>query len=127
MKLLIDTSILIDYLRGGKEGTQFFDQIENQDVEFLIPTIIIFELFSGKSTEDSVIVKKITDFISSFKRIELTEEIAIRAGQLYRQTRKSLSPQDYIIAASALELNATVVTLNKKYFGQVINLKLYPL
>lgn len=126
MKLLIDASILIDYLRGGIVGTQFFDQIVNQNVEFLIPTIIIFELFSGKSTKNPLIAKKIADFIASFKRIELTEEIALRAGKLYRQTGKALGPQDYIIAASALELNATVVTLNKKHFEQIINLKLYP-
>jgi predicted nucleic acid-binding protein len=127
MKLITDTSILIDFLRGGEAGTNFFNQIKKQEFELLIPTIIIFELFSGKSAENPTVLKKITNFLASFKRIELTEAIAIRAGQLYRQTGRTLGPQDYIIAASALEINATVVTLNTKHFGQIPNLNIYPL
>ena len=125
MKLVIDTSVLIDYLRGTSFGKQLFDEVEKQDSELFIPTIVIFELFSGASSKNLLVKTKIINFIQHFKRIELTETIAISAGELYRQTGKQIGPQDYIIAASALEIGATVLTLNKKHFEQIPGLAIY--
>jgi predicted nucleic acid-binding protein len=126
MKLVIDTSILIDYLRGGTKWEDLLGKLQKND-EIYLPTIVIFELFSGGSTSDPKIAKKLNDFIKFFQRIELTEKIAKCAGELFRDVSKKLDAPDYIIAASALELNATVVTLNKKHFEQITNLNLYPL
>lgn len=125
IKLVVDSSILIDYLRGGRIGKQLFDEIEKQNSELFIPTIVLFELFSGTSSENLLVKTKIINFLQIFKRIELTEEIAMRAGQLYRQIGKHIGPQDYIIAASALDLGATVVTLNTKHFEQIPGLSIY--
>lgn len=127
MKLVIDSSVLIDYLRGGTTADQLFNRIEKQNAELFIPTIVIFELFSGQSSENPLTRNKIINLIRDFHRIEFTEELAIHAGELYRKLGKHISPQDYIIAASALELNAQVVTLNKKHFEQIPHLALYPL
>src|SRR5438128_9349437 len=118
MKLVIDTSILIDYLRGGIKWEELLIKVE-KDAEVYLPTIVIFELFSGKSTSNPKIAKEINDFIKFFQKVELTEKIAKRAGELFRDVSKNLGAPDYIIAASALELNATVVTLNKKHFEQI--------
>lgn len=127
MRVIIDSSVFIDSLRGGKAGNVIFNNIEKLDAEIFIPTIVIFELFSGKSSKNSLIRAKITNLIRNFERVELTEEIAIRAGELYRQFGKHIGVSDYIIAASALEMNATVVTLNRKHFEKITNLNLYPL
>ncbi len=126
MRLIIDTSILIDYLRGGIKWEELLSEFE-KDAEIYLPTIVIFELFSGKSTADPKVAKKINNFIRFFQKVELTERIAKRAGELFRDINKNLGAPDYIVAASALELNATVVTLNKKHFEQIINLNIYPL
>ena len=127
MKLIIDSSILIDNLRGGTVWDMILEDIEGKDAELIIPTIVIFELFSGKSTLQQDIKIKINSLLKIFHKIELTEAIAIKAGELARDVGKHIDPEDYIIAASALELNATVVTLNKKHFEQITNLSLYPL
>jgi len=126
MKLVIDTSILIDYLRGGTLWEKLIRSLE-KDTEIYLPTIVVFELFSGKSTSNPKIAKEINNFLSYFQRVELTEDIAKRAGKLFRDVNKNLGAPDYIIAASALELNATVVTLNTKHFEQITNLNIYPL
>lgn len=126
MKLVLDTSIIIDYLRDGKKGVEFFDK-ERVISEFYLPTIVIFELFSGKSTQNFTALEIVNDFIKFFQRIELTESIAEQAGKIYRDVSTSLQVPDYIIAASALEVNATVVTLNKKHFEQIPNISIYPL
>lgn len=128
MKIVVDTSILIDYLRGGTKGVQFIEQIEeNADSELFLPTIVVFELFSGQSTKNSIVVTKILNLLKFFQRIELTEEIARQAGQIFRDTKKNLQVPDCIIAASASEVNAQVVTLNQKHFAQIPYINIYPL
>jgi len=124
MKLVLDTSIIIDYLRNGKTGVNFFGTVE-QSVEFYIPTIVIFELFSGQSTKNLNKLKIILDFIEFFVRIELNEAIARRSGELSRDLKTTLQIPDYIIAASAMEVGAQVVTLNKKHFEKIPGVNLY--
>lgn len=127
MKFVIDTSILIDHLRGGKTWKNFLVEIKGEDISLSIPTIVIFELFSGKSTQNSYIVNKIAKLLKNFQQIELDERIAKRAGMIYRDISKTLQVPDYLVAASALEVGATVLTLNRKHFQEIPNLSLYPL
>lgn len=128
MKLLVDTSILIDYLRGGLKGQEFIEDIEdNSEIELFIPTIVVFELFSGKSTQNPRVIATITDLLRFFQRVDLDEKIAKIAGQLYRDSKIKLQVPDYIIAASALQTNAMVATLNKKHFEQIPSINVYPL
>ena len=126
MKIVVDTSILIDYLRGGTKWEHLLSEVE-KDIEIYLPTIVVFELFSGKSSHKPQASRDIVDFIKYFQRIELTEEIAKKAGELYRDVSKTLQVPDYIVAASALDIGGTVVTLNKKHFAQIPHLSLYPL
>jgi predicted nucleic acid-binding protein len=126
MKLVIDTSILIDYLRNGSKGEEFFEN-KTVDQQFFLPTIVLFELFSGESTQNQDTVGKIRKFIRYFPRIELTESIAKKAGEIYRDIDKHLDVPDYIIAASAFEIHAQVVTLNQKHFQKIPGLNLYAL
>lgn len=126
MKLVLDTSIIIDYLRGDNYWGRLLVEVE-RDTVFYLPTIVIYELFSGKGTQRVEVVEAINNFLKYFNRIELTEKIAKNAGRLYRDSRGYASAGDYIIAASALEIGGTVVTLNRKHFGQIPNLTLYSL
>lgn len=124
MKVVVDTSILIDYLRDGTKWETFVKNV-GEDVELFLPTIVIFELFTGNSTKSMAKKTELVDFLKQFSRINLDEQIAKRAGGLLRDLKTTLQVPDYIIAASALEIGATVVTLNQKHFQQIPQLKLY--
>ncbi len=124
MKLLVDTSVLIDHLRGGKTWKKVVVE-SGEDLKLFVPTIVIFELFSGQSTRDSSIVVKIYQLLANFQRIELDENIAKIAGELFRDLKKHIQISDYIIAATALSTNATVLTLNRKHFEQIPGLAIY--
>lgn len=126
MKVVIDTSILIDSLRGGTKWQKFLKSL-SQEVELYIPTIVIFELFSGHSTKNVKVRQKVEDMLIYLRRIDLTEKIAIHAGELYRDISHTFQVPDYIIAASALEIGGKVVTLNRKHFQNIPGLSLYPL
>ncbi len=126
MKLVIDTSVLIDHLRGGNTWKKVIAE-SGEDLKLFIPTIVIFELFSGQSTQDSSIVVKIYQLLHNFQKVELDENIAKIAGELLRDAKHRIQVPDYIIAASALSINAAVLTLNNKHFEQIPHLALYPL
>lgn len=124
MKLVVDTSILIDYLRGGRKWEDFLLSAP-REAELFLPTIVIFELFSGQSSRNLAAVNQINDILKELQIIELDSYVAIKAGELYRDVRKQISVQDYIIAASSLEIGAKVVTLNRKDFEIIPGLAVY--
>ncbi len=124
MNLVVDSSILIDHLRGGSAWKRVLSQGE-EDLRLFVPTIVIFELFAGQSSRDPAIVFRIRQLIHNFQRIELDEKIAKIAGELFRDFGKHIQIQDYIIAASALSINAQVVTLNRKHFEKIPGITLY--
>lgn len=126
MNLVIDTSVLIDHLRGGNAWKKVIAESE-KDLRLFVPTIVIFELFSGQSTHDTSIVIKIYQLLHNFQQIELDENIAKIAGGLFRDAKHRIQVSDYIIAASALSINAAILTLNQKHFEQIPNINLYPL
>lgn len=126
MRIIVDSSIFIDHLRGGRKWNDFLHDAPT-DAELFLPTIVMFELFSGQSSKDEAARKDILELLQKLTHIELTEAIAIKAGELYRQFGKIIGVSDYIIGATALELNASLLTLNKKHFQLISNLVLYPI
>ncbi|MBI4078889.1 MAG: type II toxin-antitoxin system VapC family toxin [Candidatus Levybacteria bacterium] len=128
MKIVVDSSIIIDYLRGGKKWDDFISSAETeQDSQLLLPTIVIFELYSGTSTKSIRRLREMLYFISQFERIDLSERIARLAGKLSRDVKQRMQAPDYIIAASALAIGGTVVTLNRKHFELIPGISLYSL
>lgn len=125
MKLVFDTSILIDALRLKKNARDVLAKVEETDDEFYLPSIVGFELYSGESSKKPEQIKKIKEFLSFFEIIELNWDIAKKAGEIYRDNISTLQVPDYVVAATALEINAQVVTLNKKHFSKIPNLLIY--
>jgi predicted nucleic acid-binding protein len=124
MNLVVDTSILIDHLRGGNTWKKIVAE-NGENLKLFVPTIVIFELFSGQSTRDPSMIVKIYQLLDNFQRVQLDENIAKIAGELFRDLKKHIQISDYIIAATALSTNTTVLTLNRKHFEQIPGLAIY--
>ena len=124
MKIVIDTSMIIDNLRNGSSWRVFIESLES-DVELFVPTIVFFEIYSGVSTRNAQMVKKIQKIFSHFQSIQITETIARHAGELFRDVSHDLGAPDYIVAATALEIGATIATLNHKHFQKIPGVRVY--
>lgn len=112
-KLLVDSDVFIDYLRGYKKAISF---IEGHLLAIKISVITIAELHAGSKNkqEDRIL----DDFLSLFEVILLNAEIAKLGGQIKNTYGKSHGTglADALIAATASQEKASLVTLNKKHY-----------
>lgn len=122
MKVVIDSSIIIDFTRAGLGVLEFLVELKKADkVEILIPTIVVAELWAGQDIAEDDLEKLLSGFI----QVELTEKIAKKTGEILRG--KLASGFDAIIAATALECGAQLATRNTKHFVGIKNLKIFGL
>src|SRR5260370_32824524 len=97
-RLLLDTDILIDYLRGRAEAIGY---LEDRTERLIISAITVAELHAGVREGDER--AKLAQFLSAFEVIPVDEQVAARGGLLRRDYAKSHSTglADALIAATA--------------------------
>ena len=123
-KIVVDTDILIDYLRTGKGLLPTLLKLQMQGkVEIYLSSMSVFELFAGKSSRETSL--KLLELIAFFKIIPVTLEIAKLAGELKRDNNLSIAVADLIIGVCALYIRAKIATRNLQHFQGIPKLKFY--
>jgi len=116
MKVLVDTNICIDHLRGFYPATEYLLKLNN--MERWISVITVMELFAAPNITAEQ-KNKITALINGFNGIiDINKDIAEGAGSLIGEYRKShtINPIDALIAESAIFMDAVLATQSKKHF-----------
>lgn len=118
-KIVLDTNILIEILKGNPGIVTKVQSFEN---ELCISAITVMELFYGAINKAEV--KKLENFILLFTVIHTNENISRKAINLVKQYAKShtLDIPDSIIASTALTLECELFTYNTKDFKYIDNL-----
>lgn len=125
MNIVVDSSVIIDYIRAGIGYLPgLLDSAESGEIKLLVPTIVVLELWSGKSMNLVKNRQRVDLILAAAERINLTETIAKQAGILLREEQVS-GGFDAVIAASALESEAYLATGNRRHFSRVRGLKLF--
>src|SRR3989344_3189507 len=124
MKIVIDTSVYIDYLRSGKGLYSSLVQKGIRGNILYTPSIVALELLAGKSAGTDKGKQIIKSVLKPTKFIDLTKQLAELAGGLIRDDLVE-ETEDSIIAASALYLNAELATQNTKHFSKIKGLKFF--
>ena len=112
-RLLLDTDVLVDYLRGRDEAAAY---LEARAEPLLISAITVAELHGGVREGDEK--TRLAQFLGAFEIIPLDAEIA-RQGGLYRRdygASHGVGLADALIAATAALHQAQLVTLNARHF-----------
>lgn len=123
MKIIIDTSVIIDYLRT-KNLQSLFIRIEKTH-EIVLSLITVAELYSGRSVQMEGEDKETLDGIVGGAEIIIPDLTAVKnVGRLRSEYQLSLG--DAFVAALALDLNVPLATLDARDFKQIDGLKLWP-
>ena len=126
-KIIVDTSILIDYVNGYASWVENIIVAEKKTTQLVLPTIVIAEYFTSTVLEDEKEVKITNETFSLFGRQDLNEDIAKILGAILR--RKSYTPgtglADLIIAATAIFFDVPLATRNRKDFAKIPNLRFF--
>ncbi len=116
--MLVDTDILIDYLRGHPDAVSCLEK--NVD-DIFISAVSVAELYQG--VREGSERTKLSRMISALVVLPLTEEIAETAGLYRRDYRVSTGCglADCMIAATASEHHLPLATLNGRHFKMLSN------
>ena len=112
---LFDTDVLIEYLRGNPEAWGLVSEAV-RDKAAVCSTLTRFELLAGMRSDERSAVRQLLGLLTD---VEVTSEIANRAGEWARSLRRSnpgASAVDYLIAATADVLGADLQTRNTRHF-----------
>jgi predicted nucleic acid-binding protein len=111
--LLVDTDVLIDFLRGNEEAIEY---VRTNSNNIILSSITVSEIYAGvrgnKELDD------LDEFISLFSVFQVTSEIA-KAGGLYKRDyykSHGVGLADAIIAATAKIQNTRLITFNINHF-----------
>lgn len=120
--MLLDTDILVDYLRLLPEAVNFVDGLSKK--ERTISVLTHLELLQGCSTK--LKSQTIDHFAKQFTVIALNDRISQNAVKLFREHKwhSHMSIPDVLIAATALDSGQTLVTRNVKDYRMISGLKL---
>jgi len=113
---LLDTTVIIDCLRGRKEAVDFLTKIASDGSIVGCCAINIAEVYAGMRENEKQATKK---FLDSLEYYEITRDLAELAGGYKREYTEqgiTLSLSDVMIAAVAISNNLTLVTGNLRHY-----------
>ena len=128
-KYLIDSDILIYFLKGKKEVVERLSQIpiDNLYISRINYTELIYGAYnSSKITQN---LKIIEPFLGSFKVLEFTQISSLIFAKEKARLKKNgniIADMDLMIASIAIENDCTLISNNIKHFDRVQNLELEP-
>ncbi|MDD4891416.1 MAG: type II toxin-antitoxin system VapC family toxin [Phycisphaerae bacterium] len=118
--LLLDTDVLVDYLRGQ---TQAIALVQANHGRIVISSMTVAELYAG--VREGAERAALEEIESLFPVLPVTAEAARSGGLLRRDFGKShgISIADAIVAATALAEDAELATLNVRHYPMIKGLR----
>jgi predicted nucleic acid-binding protein len=116
VRVVCDTSVLVDFLRGHEGAVAVLESAATIGDELWGVVVTRTELLAGMRTAERRPTQALLD---SLRWREVDVELADRAGELARRHRRShpgVEVPDYLVGAGAELLGASLLTLNVKHF-----------
>lgn len=120
MTALLDTSVLIDFLRGHPGAVGVVSSLDVPPVSSEICRVELFQGLRPTEEEDAAALALLIEWIP------VVEPIAVRAAELGRRwppSHSGIGVADLIIAATAELTDSQLLTLNVRHFPMVEGLR----
>ncbi len=116
MTVLVDTSILVDHLRGDERAVSLMRSLLADGGQVWAATPTRTEIFAGiRSAERDPMMQ----LFGLLEWMDIDAAVADAAGELarrYRRSHSGIDTTDYLIAAAAQSIGARLLTLNVRHF-----------
>lgn len=123
MILVVDTSVLIDHLRGDPRATERLRSASIAGDDLWSVTPVRTEILAGaKAGEDTPIER----LFGQLRWLDVTSDLADAAGRIAQQYLRShpgIDSVDYLLAAAAEQLGGELLTLNVRHFPMLSGLR----
>lgn len=116
MKVVLDTSVIIDHLNKYEPAVSLIEELVGSDAEFLSSMVVRTEVLAGMRPREE---KKTREFLSLVRWEPVTEDVSEAAGALGRKhlpMSSGIDTPDLLVAELALRVGADVLTMNIKHF-----------
>lgn len=123
VKLLVDTDILIDYIKRVKPARALFN---SDRFDIYCSVLSKKELLSKAGLRESE-RKVIVDLMSIIKVLKIDDDINKKYSLLINKYgERQASLPDYVIAATAWAKKLPLLTRNRKHFNRIEEIELAP-
>lgn len=116
MTVLVDTAVIVDHLRNDPRAVHLVTELFEREDRLWAATPTRTEIIAGLRRNELEPMAKLFAVLSW---VEIDARIADAAGELARRYRRShggIDTVDYLIAAAAQSIGASLVTLNVRHF-----------
>lgn len=120
---LVDTTVAIDHLRGAPPAVELLRGLTERDESLAASEVVRFELLAGVRSGE---LEALERFFSALSWVPADEAVARTAGLLARRHRSAhggIDDADYLIAATAIVLDAELLTTNVRHFPMLEGLR----
>ena len=120
--VVVDTGIIVEYLKTGKGSLPSVYEKYNM----IISVATFVEILASKTFEDESLKKEVLSFIDKYFKVrETSQKMGSKAAELIRE--KGISLAEALTAATALDGAYPVLTDDEKTFGDIPGIELMKL
>jgi predicted nucleic acid-binding protein len=124
MRLVVDTSVLIDHLRGRpKAATEIIPRAIARGDELWSAHVVRAEVLAGMRAVEEAATRDLLRLITWVDVDESLSEAAGALGRRFLSSHPGIEVTDLIVAALAQHLDAELKTTNVKHFPMFTGLK----
>jgi predicted nucleic acid-binding protein len=126
MRLLLDTSVLIDVLRSRQRRRELLADLARSGHSLATTALNVAEVFAGMRPEEQKQTEALLDVLDCYALTRTAGQLAGTLKNKWARRGRTLTLADAIVAAVALEQGCTLMTDNRKDFPMP-ELQYYPL
>jgi len=114
--ILIDTSVLIDHLRGKVGAVDALQDAAEHGHRLAASVLTRVEVLAGMRPDEERVTRRLLDVLDWVPVDEAVAEDAGRLANYYLRSHPGIDSVDYVIAATADRMDALLWTRNLKHF-----------
>ena len=129
-KVLLDTDIIVYFLRYGIDTSSVFRDIKDKKAQAFVSVITTFELYNGAllSSNPKQKLEDLSIILGSIEIMPFDNTQSYVASKIYAylvNNGAKLEMRDILIASCAIARNIKILTNNKKHFNRIPELQFY--